>query len=171
MLTFILFLYVFFPTAVSCIFIPYFVFHFDFKIVDIQLQTPTVCVAALACLIDSLNCSHLVAAMGYNHQMIIRYWSSMSTSVWQLSLDLSTGEWIQRKLKQQRWKSMEKVMQQFMEDWRKWKKEFASECAAREKEAEKRVQEMQTQVDALMKLVSESHKAKAPPATPLGHGS
>ena len=29
---------------------------------------------------------------------------------------------------------------------------------------------MQTQVNALMKLVRESHKAKAPAAAPVGHG-
>ena len=53
-------------------------------------------------------------------------------------------------------------MQQLMEDRRKREEEIAAERAAREKEAEKRIQDMQTQMDVLMKLVSDSHKSKGP---------
>ena len=63
-------------------------------------------------------------------------------------------------------KSMEQMMQTLIEDRRKREEEFAAERAAREKDTEKRIQDMQTQMEALMKLVSESHKAK----TPLGNG-
>ena len=61
-------------------------------------------------------------------------------------------------------------MQQLMDDWRKREEKFSLERATREKEAEKRVQEMQWQVGILMKLVSESSKAKVMAATPVGHG-
>ena len=64
-------------------------------------------------------------------------------------------------------KSMEKIMQQLMEDRRKREEEIALERAAREKEAATRVEEMKTQVDA---LVSESHNDKETAAAPLGHG-
>ena len=67
-------------------------------------------------------------------------------------------------------KSMEKMLQQLMEDRRKREDEIARERAACDKETKTRVQEMQTQIDALMKLVSESQKAKAPAAAPLGQG-
>ena len=68
-------------------------------------------------------------------------------------------------------KSMERMMQQLMEDRRKREEEYAIERAAREKEAQQRVDEMRTQVDALMKLVSETKAPGAvPAAAPLGHG-
>ena len=66
--------------------------------------------------------------------------------------------------------SVEKMIQQLVEDRHKQEEEFALERAADEEAAEKRVQEMQKQVDTLMKLVSKSTKAKAAAATPLGHG-
>ena len=66
-------------------------------------------------------------------------------------------------------KSMEKMMKQLMEDRRK-QEEIAHKHAARDKEAQTRLQEMQTQIDALMKLVSKSQKAKAPAAAQLGQG-
>ena len=62
-------------------------------------------------------------------------------------------------------KSMEQMMQTLIEDRRKCEDEFADECATRERDAEKRIQDMQAQMEVLMKLVSDSHKAK----TPLGN--
>ena len=53
-------------------------------------------------------------------------------------------------------KTMEKMMEQLMEERRKREEEFATEREARE-----------SQMDVLMKLVSESHKAAAPAATPM----
>ena len=61
-------------------------------------------------------------------------------------------------------------MQQLMEDQRKREEEITCERAARDKEAQTRVQEMQTQIDALTKLVSKSQKAKVLAAAPLGQG-
>ena len=66
-------------------------------------------------------------------------------------------------------KSVEQMMPQLVEDRRKREEEFATERAARERDAEKRIQEMQKQMDTLMKLVSDSHKPKAPGTGPLGN--
>ena len=62
-------------------------------------------------------------------------------------------------------KSMEQMLQTLIEDRRKREEEFAAERAAREKDAEKRIQDMQAQMEVLMKLVSDSHKVE----TPLGN--
>ena len=53
-------------------------------------------------------------------------------------------------------KSMEQMMQQLMEDRRQREEEIAAERAGWEKAADKRIQEMQTQTDALMTLVRNS---------------
>lgn len=60
---------------------------------------------------------------------------------------------------------MEQMLQTLIEDRRKREEEFAAERAAREKDAEKRIQDMQAQMEVLMKLVSDSHKVE----TPLGN--
>ena len=59
-------------------------------------------------------------------------------------------------------KSMEQMMQTLIEDRRKREEEFAAERAARERDAERRIQDMQAQMEALVKLVGDSHKARAP---------
>ena len=59
-------------------------------------------------------------------------------------------------------KSMEQMLQTLIEDRRKREEEFAAERAAREKDAEKRIQDMQAQMEVLMKLVSDSHKVETP---------
>ena len=56
-------------------------------------------------------------------------------------------------------KSMEQMMQTLIEDWRKHEEEFAAERTAHESDAEKRIQDMQAQMEVLM---NDSHKAKAP---------
>ncbi len=65
-------------------------------------------------------------------------------------------------------KVMGKMMEQMMEDRRKRDKELASERETREWEADWRAKEVEKQMDALMKLVGESHKAVAPATVPMG---
>ena len=49
-----------------------------------------------------------------------------------------------------------------MEDWRKREEEFAVEWAGWERAAEKRIEAMQAQTEALMTMVRDSNKAEPP---------
>ena len=61
------------------------------------------------------------------------------------------------------------MMQQLMEDRRQREEEIAAERAGWEKAADKRIQEMQTQTDALMTLVRNSQPStESTPAKLLG---
>ena len=62
-------------------------------------------------------------------------------------------------------KSMEQMMLQLVEDRHK-REEFAAEWAGWERAAEKRIEAMQAQTEALMTLVRDSHKAE-PPTTKM----
>ena len=59
-------------------------------------------------------------------------------------------------------------MLQLMEDRRKREEEFAVEHAGWEQAAEKRIEAMQAQTEALMSLVRDSHKTDSPTAKLLG---
>ena len=59
-------------------------------------------------------------------------------------------------------KSMEQMMLQLVEDRCKREEEFAAERAGWERAAEKHIEAMQAQTEALMTLVQDSHKAEPP---------
>ena len=63
-------------------------------------------------------------------------------------------------------KSMKQMMLQLVEDRHKREEEFAAERAGWERAAEKHIEAMQAQTEALMTLVRDSHKAE-PPATKI----
>ena len=50
-------------------------------------------------------------------------------------------------------------MQTLIEDRHKWEEEFMAERAAHERDAGKRIHDMQAQMEVLIKLISDSHKA------------